>query len=104
MPTRRAWTRTSGSSWRGEPGRVRGEIEMKAFFAPAVALMLRLPNEQKLPLITLLFLWPLALLYFAAGDGASTALRAWVAGGAALAIYAMAAFYIQANVGWTRVI
>jgi methyl-accepting chemotaxis protein len=77
---------------------------MKAFFAPAVALMLRLPNEQKLPLITLLFLWPLALLYFAAGDGASTALRAWVAGGAALAIYAMAAFYIQANVGWTRVI
>jgi methyl-accepting chemotaxis protein len=77
---------------------------MKTIFAPAVALMLRLPNEQKLPLIALLFLWPLALLWFAAGDRVSIGLRWWIGGGVALALYAMAAFYIQANVGWTRVL
>jgi methyl-accepting chemotaxis protein len=77
---------------------------MKAIFAPAVALMLRLPNEKKLPLMTLLFLWPLGLLYLQAGESVPAWVTACVAGGAALAVYAMAAFYIQANVGWTRVL
>jgi methyl-accepting chemotaxis protein len=77
---------------------------MKAIFWPAVALMLRLPNEQKLPLLTAMFLLPLGLLYYETGDRISPGLSAWIAGGALFAVYLMAAFYIQANEGWARVI
>jgi methyl-accepting chemotaxis protein len=77
---------------------------MKAIFSPAVALMLRLPNEQKLPLLTAMFLLPLALLYYETSDHVSPVLGAWIAGGVLVAIYLMASFYIQANEGWARVI
>jgi methyl-accepting chemotaxis protein len=77
---------------------------MKALFAPAVSLMLRLSNPQKLPFMLAIFFLPLAILYYATGDQASTAVKLWVAGGVLLGIYVMAAFYVQANVGWTKVL
>ena len=76
---------------------------MKVIFSPAVALMLRLPNERKLPLLTAMFVMPLALLYYEAGDHVSPLLKVWIVGGALFAIYLMAAFYLQANEGWARV-
>ena len=36
---------------------------MNAIFWPAVRLMLRLPNEKKLPLMLVVFFLPLALLF-----------------------------------------
>ena len=77
---------------------------MKAIFWPAVRLMLRLPNEKKLPLMLVIFFLPLALLFYETGAQASGAVQAWVAGGVLLAIYVMIAFYLQANAGWTRVL
>jgi methyl-accepting chemotaxis protein len=77
---------------------------MKAIFAPAVWLMLRHPNERKLPVMLAVFYLPLAVLYYATADQLSFALKAWVAGGVVLGAYTMAAFYIQANEGWARVL
>jgi methyl-accepting chemotaxis protein len=77
---------------------------MKLIFWPAVRLMLRLPNEKKLPLMLVVFYLPLALLYYETGAQLSTATKAWLVAGVLLGIYAMAAFYLQANEGWTRVL
>jgi len=77
---------------------------MKGIFSPAVWLMLRLPNEKKLPLMLAVFFLPLALLYYETGDRLSPALNGWIAAGVTFAIYVMAAFYLQANVGWSRVL
>ena len=51
-----------------------------------------------------IFFLPLAILYYATGDQLSPALHAWVAGGVALGVYVMLAFYVQANEGWARVL
>ena len=77
---------------------------MKAIFAPAVWLMLRLPNERKLPLMLAIFFLPLAVLYYATMDRLSIELKAWTAGGVLLGVYVMISFYLQANEGWTRVL
>jgi methyl-accepting chemotaxis protein len=77
---------------------------MKAIFWPAVRLMLRLPNEKKLPLMLVIFFLPLGLLYYETGAQVSPAVNAWIAGGVLLAIYVMIAFYLQANAGWARVL
>ena len=77
---------------------------MKAIFMPVVLLMLRLPNEKKLPLMLATFFLPLALLFYETGDQLSAGLKAWIAGGVALGVYVMVAFYIQANEGWTKVL
>jgi methyl-accepting chemotaxis protein len=77
---------------------------MKLIFWPAVRLMLRLPNERKLPIMLAIFYLPLALLYFEVGTQASLGLKASLFGCVLLGIYAMAAFYFQANEGWTRVL
>jgi len=77
---------------------------MKAIFSPAVSLMLRLSNPHKLPFMLAIFFLPLAILYYATGDQASTAVKLWVAGGVLFGIYIMMAFYLQANVGWTKVL
>jgi methyl-accepting chemotaxis protein len=77
---------------------------MKAIFAPAVWLMLRHPNERKLPVMLVIFFLPLAVLYSVTADQLSTALKAWIAGGVVLGVYVMVAFYLQANEGWTRVL
>src|SRR5687768_14204238 len=79
-------------------------LGMKWIFSPAVRLMLRLPNEKKLPLMLVILFSPLALLYYETGAHASPALKAWVAGGVLLGIYVMISFYLQANEGWTRVL
>jgi methyl-accepting chemotaxis protein len=73
---------------------------MKFIFAPGARVMLRLSNERKLPLMTALFLLPLALLFYETGDQVSTAMRIWIIGGVALALYAMGSFYLQADMGW----
>jgi methyl-accepting chemotaxis protein len=77
---------------------------MKLIFWPAIRLMLRLPNEKKLPLMLVIFYLPLGILYAQAGAQLSPALTAWLAGLVLLGIYAMGAFYLQANEGWTRVL
>jgi DNA-binding FrmR family transcriptional regulator len=77
-----------------------GEPAMRFIFMPGAKLFLRLSNEKKLPLMTALFLLPLAALYLDVGMHASLATKAWVAGGALLAVYAMVSFYIQADMGW----
>ena len=73
---------------------------MKFIFAPGARVMLRLSNEKKLPLMTVLFLLPLALLYYDTGDQVSTAMRIGIIGAVALALYAMDSFYLQADMGW----
>src|SRR4051812_40527985 len=77
---------------------------MKFIFWPAVRLMLRLPNEKKLPLMLVVFNLPLALLYWETGAHASIAVKAWIVAGVVLGVYMMASFYLQANEGWTRVL
>jgi len=77
---------------------------MKAILWPAVLLMLRLPNEKKLPLMLVIFFLPLALLYYETGEQVSAGVKAWLAGGVVLGVYVMLAFYAQANEGWTRVL
>ena len=37
---------------------------MRVLFEPGIAVMGRLPNQQKLPLISTLFILPLAILYY----------------------------------------
>jgi methyl-accepting chemotaxis protein len=77
---------------------------MKIIFAPAVWIMLRLPNEKKLPLMLAVCLLPLAYLCYETGAQLSFAQKGWIGAGVALAAYVMIAFYLQANVGWTRVL
>jgi methyl-accepting chemotaxis protein len=77
---------------------------MKGIFWPAVWLMLRLPNEKKLPVMLAIFFLPLALLYYRTSGGLEPGLKAWIAGGVLLGVYVMIAFYLQANAGWTKVL
>jgi methyl-accepting chemotaxis protein len=77
---------------------------MRALLSPAVAVLIRLPNEQKLPLISGLFVLPLAVLYYETGSHVSAGLAWALAGMLLLALYVMAAFYVQADVGWRLLI
>jgi len=77
---------------------------MKALFAPAVAIMLRLPNERKLPLMLVMFYLPLAALYYVTADLIPLELKLWIAAGVVLGVYVMIAFYLQANAGWGKVL
>jgi len=78
---------------------------MKSDIHAMVLVMLRLPNEKKLPLMLLVFFLPLALLYYETGEAACGGHeKAWIAGGVALGVYVMVAFYLQANEGWTKVL
>jgi len=77
---------------------------MKAIFWPAVYVMLRLPNEKKLPVMLLIFFLPLALLYYETGAQLSPAMKVCIGLGVLLGIYVMAAFYLQANEGWAKVL
>jgi methyl-accepting chemotaxis protein len=73
---------------------------MKFIFIPGARLMLRMPNEQKLPLMTALFLLPLGILYYEVGARVPASTTLWVIGGVLLALYAMISFYVQADMGW----
>jgi len=77
---------------------------MKLIFAPGIGLMHRLSTAQKMPLISALFLLPLAIvLYETRGQLSNTTL--WLAGGAlVLALYAVVSFYLQADSGWLLLI
>ena len=77
---------------------------MKAIFWPAVALMLKLPNEKKLPAMLVIFFLPLAYLYAETSAQLSAATQAWIAAGVVLGVYVMISFYLQANEGWKKVL
>jgi methyl-accepting chemotaxis protein len=77
---------------------------MKFLLAPAVWLMLRLPNEKKLPVMLVVFFLPLAYLFWVTEDQLSTTVKIVVGCGVLLGVYVMLAFYEQANAGWTRVL
>jgi methyl-accepting chemotaxis protein len=77
---------------------------MRALLSPAVAVLIRLPNEQKLPLISGLFVLPLAVLYYETGSHVSSGFAWTLAAMLLVAFYVMAAFYVQADVGWRLLI
>ena len=80
---------------------------MKAFaflFEPGIAIMQRLANETKLPLLSLLHLAPCAALYLLGGDSLSRGEAALVVGLVLLALYAMTSFFLQADRGWVLLI
>jgi methyl-accepting chemotaxis protein len=77
---------------------------MQIFFEPGIALMQRLGNDHKMPLIGALFTLPLAILFYATFGEQSSVLSWTVAGAWLFAVYCMASFYIQANRGWGRLI
>jgi methyl-accepting chemotaxis protein len=73
---------------------------MKVLFAPGIAVMGKLSNQKKLPLISALFILPFGILYYDTYAGLSVAenVGVWVA--LALAVYAMTSFYLQAGTAW----
>ena len=73
---------------------------MRVLFAPGIAVMGRLPNQKKLPLLSFLFILPLAILCYETYAQLSTAVAALVLATFLLALYGMAAFYIQAGTAW----
>jgi len=77
---------------------------MSAFFAPGIAVMRRMGNEKKLPFLSALHLLPCAIVYYVAGDHLSGGQTMAIAALAALAVYAMGSFYLQANRGWVELL
>ncbi len=78
---------------------------MNAFvFSPGIALMQRLANEIKLPLLSALHLAPCAVLYAMTSGSLSAGQEALIAALVLLAIYSMASFFLQANIGWVLLI
>src|SRR5882724_2579217 len=77
---------------------------MKALFAPGIALMGGLSNQKKLPLISVLFIAPSAILYYEtyAQLSAPASIAAW--GALAVAVYAMGSFYLQAGTAWGQLL
>jgi len=75
---------------------------MKPLFAPGVALMGRLSNQKKLPLISVLFILPFAILYYETYAQLSVTQNVvvWLALG--IALYAMSSFYVQAGTAWAQ--
>jgi len=73
---------------------------MKPLFAPGIALMGRLSNQKKLPLISALFVLPFAILYYETYGQLSAAQNVVVWAALAIAVYAMASFYFQAGSAW----
>ena len=77
---------------------------MKWLFAPGIALMRRLSTAQKMPIVSALFILPLAIVLYDV-QGQVSSLAAWLAGGAlALALYGVVSFYLQADAGWLLLI
>ena len=77
---------------------------VNAIFKPGVVLMQALTTRQKMPLVTVLFVIPLAILYYQTYPAISP-LTNWLVGGTlALACYGVIAFYLQADAGWLKLI
>jgi methyl-accepting chemotaxis protein len=77
---------------------------MMILLEPGIDLMQRLGNRLKLPLITIVFTAPLAVLYFYTETQLPPMVQWIVLGGWATGIYCMIAFYFQANRGWALLI
>jgi methyl-accepting chemotaxis protein len=75
---------------------------MKMLFAPGMAVMHRLPNGQKLPLLAVLFMVPLGILWWQTRDSLSPGQNAVILATLVLACYAIASFYLQVREGWLR--
>jgi methyl-accepting chemotaxis protein len=77
---------------------------VRALFKPGISLMQALTTRQKMPLVTLLFVAPLAILYYQTYPQAAP-LTNWLVGGTlALALYGVVSFYLQADSGWLALI
>jgi methyl-accepting chemotaxis protein len=68
--------------------------------APGLALMYSISNKGKMPLTSILYLIPLAVLYYETGSQASTFTRVTIVVFVTLAIYLMFGWYIQARDGF----
>jgi methyl-accepting chemotaxis protein len=77
---------------------------MRFLFAPGIALMHRLHNAQKLPLLGLVFTVPLGILLYRTYEQLPVTLLAGVGAAWLVAAYCMASFYLQADIGWSRFI
>src|SRR3954467_7913770 len=84
--------------------RIEREGDMRFLFAPGTALMHLLAHWQKLPLLGLLFMMPLAILYYDTYATLSVAQQASIGGTLLLAWYAMVAFHLHAARGWSEMI
>ena len=73
---------------------------MRVLFEPGIAVMGRLPNQKKLPLLSALFILPLAILLYETYAQVSTTVMALVLATFLLALYGIASFYIQAGTAW----
>ena len=77
---------------------------IRVLFTPGISLMRALTTRQKMPLVTLLFLAPLAILYYQTYPQAAP-LTNWLVGGTLLlALYGVVSFYLQADAGWLSLI
>ena len=63
---------------------------MRALFSPLVSIMLRLSNEQKVPLLGVLFTLPLAILYYNVHEHVSIGTGLWLLGMLLFALYVLA--------------
>src|SRR5260370_19291282 len=91
--------------WCARPGSISRSTRnrggrMRALFVPGIALMHRLHNTQKLPLLSLMFTLPLGILLYETHAQLSTPLASWVGATWLLAIYCMLSFYFQADARW----
>jgi len=75
---------------------------MRVLFEPGIAVMGRLPNQQKLPLLSALFILPLAILAYETYAQLSATVAVLVLAAFLLALYGMTAFYIQAAMAWAE--
>ncbi|MBV8029921.1 MAG: methyl-accepting chemotaxis protein [Betaproteobacteria bacterium] len=73
---------------------------MKILLAPGIAVMGRLSNTKKLPLLSLAFTVPLLIVLYDTYDDIATPMLAAAAATWLLAGYLMFAFYFQADAGW----
>jgi methyl-accepting chemotaxis protein len=73
---------------------------MKLLFAPGIALMRRLPNEIRVPILGLLFTIPFVIVLREAFDALSSAALTGAMVVLAIAIYGMTSLYFQTRAGW----
>ena len=77
---------------------------IRALFKPGISLMRGLTTRQKMLFVTLLFLAPLAILFYQTYPQADPSTHWLVGGTLALALYGMVSFYLQADAGWLSLI
>jgi methyl-accepting chemotaxis protein len=73
---------------------------MKVLFQPGIALMRNMPNGIKMPMISIVFTIPFAIVVFWTVDTLPTAVLVVCCLSYGFAIYCMGSFYLQARGGW----